>query len=284
MIFKDYIRISAIRMSFVFFLTSSCSMESSAEEENEATEANDSSSESEEFVMGSIGDSITQAMNSQNWGDNQQYNWSTGENKDGLVYSHYKRMKEIIEGNISTYNSSVSGAKSDQLEDQAREILDKDIDYLTILIGANDVCSWTGKYDKNIEEYKKNVENVVKIFIDNNPQIKILIAPIPNLYNLWEVGNSKSCQFMWDIAQICSPLLHSSRTEDERLAFSERTFKANNRLNEIANEYPNNVRYDPTLEDYEFEWEDVSPKDCFHPSIKGQNLISELTWGTGWYR
>ena len=48
----------------------------------------------EKFIMGSIGDSITTAMNSNGWGERKPYNWSTGTTKNKAIRSHFHKIKK----------------------------------------------------------------------------------------------------------------------------------------------------------------------------------------------
>ena len=80
-----------------------------------------------------------------------------------------------------------------------------------------------------------------------------------------------------------SRTLSSDTPRDERLAFKYRLDDLNNSLSKISANYPLHVRFDNSLAKYKFTKEDVSSQDCFHPSLRGQNLISQLTWDKGWF-
>ncbi len=91
--------------------------------------------------MASLGDSITRAANPEPSliGDQPQYSWSTGSNNS--VESHYYRILQQnspISGNNN--NDAVSGARMTDLNSQAQTAVIQGVDYVTILMGANDVC------------------------------------------------------------------------------------------------------------------------------------------------
>ena len=80
------------------------------------------------------------------------------------------------------------------------------------------------------------------------------------------------------------PLLHSKRTEEERVAFKNRINKINDYIEDISLNYPDNIRFITELENFKFKEEHISHRDCFHPSIKGQDLLSQITWKNGWFQ
>ena len=77
---------------------------------------------------------------------------------------------------------------------------------------------------------------------------------------------------------ICFELLASNATDATRTAFVRKWEAINATITEIARDHVANVQYDPELSHIDFQWEDLSPTDCFHPSVRGQNLLAEKTW------
>ena len=94
--------------------------------------------------MASLGDSLTRAKYPEPTlpGDQPQYSWSTGDNSS--VQSHYYRILQqnsLISG--SNYNDAVSGANMALLNAQAGLAVSQGVEYVTILMGGNDVCTFT---------------------------------------------------------------------------------------------------------------------------------------------
>src|SRR5215211_7282036 len=94
--------------------------------------------------MAAVGDSITTATDV-GWccvnpsGGNPQYSWSTG--TDPAVYSHYQRLAaEPGRATASALNAAVPGADSSDLAGQLGQAAAYGADYVTVLIGGNDVC------------------------------------------------------------------------------------------------------------------------------------------------
>src|SRR5919197_1951054 len=92
--------------------------------------------------IASTGDSITRAFNSCSFPfiDCPRNSWSTGSNS--VVASHYLR---ILAANPAiygrNYNDAQTGAKMAGLNGQAGAAVAQQADYVTVLMGANDVCT-----------------------------------------------------------------------------------------------------------------------------------------------
>lgn len=233
------------------------------------------------FVIGSLGDSITTGTNTKGWGERRRSNWSTG--SDQKVDSHFLKLKNFIGDNVKAFNVAKSGATSHDLERQTTELLKHNPDYVTLLVGANDVCGWGDDHNFYLKAFKKRVQDTVEKLVNHNSEVKILIAPVPDMYHLWQLGSNSSCQFLWDMAGACKRLLHSRTSQATRLKFKEQLKDLNHSLSEIAGAHTDHVRFDVSLSEYKFKKEDISRADCFHPSIQGQKLISDMTWRAGWF-
>ena len=235
-----------------------------------------------EWYIVSMGDSITAGFNTRWPGDlsNSRYNWSTGNSK--RVKSHLHKLKEIISHKVKPINVAKSRSTSYQLKQQLENVKSSTIDYLTLLIGANDVCDWQEDYAESQQKFRHNVHDIIEKAIEINEQVRIVLPSIPNMYRLYQQGKDK-CGGRWDYFEACPSLLSSDRTEAERLAFRDRLISANETLSELADNFSENVKYIGEIYEYEFTLEHVSRIDCFHPSIKGQNEIARITWENGWY-
>ena len=249
------------------------------------SQAQEESSHNEErpFVMGAIGDSITTAMNATFWGNRPKYSWSTGDKNENAVISHYQKLKESLNRPVKKVIVARSGARTSDLKKQITRLLVKKIDYVTVLIGSNDLCAWDSYYQNDIKRFKQNLEDGIKRLVNHNSQIKILLVAIPNLINLREIGLKHNCQWRWDLFNICPGLLRSDSSPQDRELFSTKLKESNLILQEIANQYPHNIKFNHALSEFKFPWDAVSKLDCFHPSTKGQDLISKLTWQQGWF-
>ena len=236
----------------------------------------------DKWYIVSMGDSITAGFNTRWPGDinNSRYNWSTGNSKH--VQSHLHKLKEIISLKVKPINVAKSRATSYQLKQQLTNIKSPTIDYLTLLIGANDVCDWQEDYAENQQKFRYNVHDIIEKAIEINADVRIILPAIPNMYRLYKQGKDK-CGVRWDYFKACPSLLSSKRTDAERLAFLERLISANETLKGLAAHFAENVKYIGKVYEYEFTLDHISRIDCFHPSIKGQNELARITWENGWY-
>src|SRR4029450_6222638 len=93
--------------------------------------------------MAAIGDSITPAYNvCCSYGDHPCQSWPTGSPSYDGIASHYGRIRQLnsaIAGH--GYNDAVSGAKMSAAPGQATQAVNQSARYVTILLGANDLCT-----------------------------------------------------------------------------------------------------------------------------------------------
>jgi lysophospholipase L1-like esterase len=90
--------------------------------------------------MAALGDSITRAFAAcDSGGDCPDVSWATG--SDGEVRSHAQRLDDLAGRTPTVHNVAVSGSRVSDLESQARRAVDAKVDYVTVLIGANDACA-----------------------------------------------------------------------------------------------------------------------------------------------
>jgi lysophospholipase L1-like esterase len=245
--------------------------------------------EEQAFNIGAVGDSISAGFNADRLLNNRELSWSTGTSGDRRVLSHFHRLTDIHgSAHVRAFNEAVMGSESADLPQQTRRLSGRQLDYVTVLIGANDVCTWSGPdLDEKLRRFKTHVTFSVQTLLDGNPGVRVVLVQIPDLFRLWELGMANNCQSKWNLFGICAPLLAEDRTMEERLEFRSRWEIANATLANIADQlnarFPGQVQFDETLGQTEFEAEHLSRLDCFHPSVAGQNLIAEKTWQAGWY-
>src|SRR5215218_6070768 len=90
-----------------------------------------------------IGDSITRGTDVCCWyGDHPAQSWSTGNYAYDGIRSHYERLR-ALNPVIADYNFNVSasGARASDLPAQVQAAVAQNPQYVTILIGANDLCT-----------------------------------------------------------------------------------------------------------------------------------------------
>lgn len=237
-----------------------------------------SNASAETFVLGAIGDSLTSGFNAERIGDNRELSWSTG--TDQRVESHYQKLQKLHpEVEFLTYNEAIVGARSQHLLRQVERLQRNNPDYVTISVGANNLCHHVDDWEEARKAYDKEVNDAIVQLISQNEKIKIFLSPIPDMALMREIGLTRGdCQWRWKRFRICPALLSENVSRSSVLQFQKSLISANDVLEGIAARHPNNVFFDRTLAETTFEDRHLSRHDCFHPSIDGQNFYSQLNW------
>jgi lysophospholipase L1-like esterase len=237
--------------------------------------------------MAAIGDSMTQAADACCWyGDHPSNSWSTGSASWDGVHSHYERIR-ALGGAISghAYNDSVSGARMSAAPTQASRAVAQGVQYVTILMGANDVCTSSPSSMTSVSTFRQQYQTALATLDAGLPgRARIFVASIPDVYQLWQLYHSDgTAQFVWAVAGICQSLLSPSRTETERQAVRQRNIDFNTVLQQECARYPR-CRFDGNaVFSYQFTRSQVSKLDYFHPSLSGQATLAGITWAQSWW-
>lgn len=236
--------------------------------------------------MAAIGDSITQAVavDRDALAGDASRSWATGLNPDDGIESHAERLTGAgaLQGEI--YNNSVPGATVADAVEQARAAVEQRVDYVVVLIGANDVCATGTGVPTTAGSFGRSFTRVMDTLTSGLPNASIYIVSIPNIYRLWEIGSEEPLtQQLWDGLGICRPVLSSALSEGERRVALE-TNEAFNTILERGCAAHANCRYDGgAIFDFRFEAEHVGPLDRFHPSTEGQAALAEVSWTQGFW-
>ena len=84
---------------------------------------------------------------------------------------------------------------------------------------------------------------------------------------------------IWTNFNVCPKLL---QPDSEVEAFKLYVLDMNAIIKNIADDYGSNVKY-IDIYSYPFSPEQVSDVDCFHPDLRGQRILAELTWNAGFF-
>jgi lysophospholipase L1-like esterase len=237
--------------------------------------------------MAAIGDSMTQAADACCWyGDHPANSWSTGDAGWDGVLSHYERIRMVkpaITGHA--YNDSVSGARMSDAPGQAGKAVGQQARYVTILMGANDLCTSSAATMTPVDTFRAQFRQTLGTLDAGLPaQAHIFVASIPNVYRLWELYHTDwLARFVWSTAHICQSLLSSSNTDPDRQAVRDRETAFNAVLAQECARLAK-CRFDGyTVFNYAFTRSQVSKLDYFHPSLSGQAALASATWGASFW-
>ncbi len=235
--------------------------------------------------MAALGDSITQAFTTcGGLIDCPGNSWATGDNP--AVDSHADRIADASGERPETANLAVSGAKVAALPEQAAEAVLTGADYVTVLIGANDVCRPTEAEMTPVSEFEASVAASFDALSSGLPQARLFVASVPDVYTLWEVGRSSpAARGVWALgicqSMLADPVSDDPADEQRRQRVRDRVIAYNDVLERACTEYGPNCRWDGgavfedayTQADLSFDW--------FHPSIQGQQRLAEGTYEAG---
>jgi lysophospholipase L1-like esterase len=236
--------------------------------------------------MAAIGDSITRAYDvCCSYGDHPGQSWSTGSTSYDGISSHYERLRQrnsAITGRGD--NDAVSGAKMAAAPTQAAQAVSQGARYVTILLGANDLCTSSPSTMTSTATFRAQFSQAMATLMAQDRRPYVFVSSIPNLYQLWQVlhGNSLA-RWAWASFHICQSMLGATRTEAERQQVVDRERAFNQILAEVCAQY-SRCRWDGgAVYNYRFSASQVSTLDFFHPSLSGQAALARVTWAASWW-
>ena len=239
-------------------------------------------------TMAAVGDSITQAASSSGalGVDTPQNSWSTGTNTG--VNSHYLRLSALgapITGR--NFNFSVSGAKVGDLPGQMTNAATVAPDYVTVLIGGNDVCTATEAQMTSVAAFQASFATALNTLWAASPSSRVYVVSIPRVLGLWELfRNDFWARFIWSIAGICQSLLANPGSTaqadvDRRARVDQRNRAFNDAMAAVCAQDARCLWDGYAAFNTPFTTGDVSG-DYFHPSTAGQAKLAAVSWGAGY--
>lgn len=233
--------------------------------------------------MAAIGDSITTAANTGFFdlgGSNPEHSWSTGDDSTDIVLSHYERLL-AANPNIAfhNFNDAAPGARMADAAGQARQAVTQGIEYVTFLMGGNDVCTSSRHTMTSVRDFRTQFRAAMDVLAAGRPDATVLVTSIPDIQQLWELYHTDfRAQWVWSTFRICQSMLSTSNTDADRDFVRRRNIAFNAVLRDVCAAYTQ-CRFDGgAVFNYSFTRSDVSPVDFFHPSRTGQMHLAEVTW------
>jgi lysophospholipase L1-like esterase len=236
--------------------------------------------------MAAIGDSITRAYDvCCAYGDHPGQSWSTGFTSYDGIASHYERIRQrnsAIAGHAS--NDAVSGAKMAAAPTQAGQAVSQGARYVTILLGANDLCTSSVSTMTSTATFRSQFSQAMATLMAQDRKPYVFVSSIPNLYQLWQVLHTNSlARWAWANFHICQSMLAATNTESQRQQVVARELAFNQILADVCAQYTR-CRWDGgAVYNYRFSASQVSSLDFFHPSLSGQAALARVTWAVSWW-
>lgn len=245
-------------------------------------------------VMTALGDSITRAYHTGGLGQDVPANsWATGTNTTvNSVCLRIKAINPVINcgaaNGANGGNDAVTGAKVAGTLAQAQNAVARSPkpDLVTILIGANDVCTGSEGTMTSTTAFESSFRSTMAYLSANLPDARIAVSSIPNIYNLWNVGRvNATARLIWGLGNVCQSMLASptdlgATAEGRRQRVKAREEAFNGILQTVCGEYLH-CRFDNgAAYNLAFTLGDLSTIDFFHPNISGQAKAAATAWSS----
>jgi len=236
--------------------------------------------------MAATGDSISRGFHL-NWLfavlEAPQYSWSTGSWPGSS--SQYRRIvaaQPRLAGHA--YNDAKTGSRMSDLGRQLGLAAQQRPEYVTVLMGANDVCRASLAEMTPTATFATQFGSALDAFFAADPGAHVFVASIPNVYRLWSVlHGSLVARTVWSALGVCPTMLAAKDTEAQRQLALRRIEDDNDALAAVCATFPH-CRFDgyATFR-YPFAADQISTVDFFHPNLKGQNALAGTTWAAGYW-
>ncbi len=158
------------------------------------------------------------------------------------------------------------------------------VDSVTILLGANDLCTSSPDTMTSTDTFGSQFQSAMTTLMAQDPQPYVFVSSIPNIYQLWQVLHANSlARLAWSNFHICQSMLGATRTEEQRQQVVAREKAFNQILADGCRAY-DRCRWDGwAVYNYQFSASQVSTLDYFHPSLSGQAALARVTWAASWW-
>jgi lysophospholipase L1-like esterase len=238
--------------------------------------------------MASVGDSITRGYDAVLWGcflaDCPQYSWASGTSTS--VNSHFRQLRAQGATTLTAANYARTGAKVSELATQMTRAASAQ--YVTVLIGANDLCTSTADTMTSEADFRSRfTAGLAAYFSGKSPaEGRVFVSSIPDLNKLRLLGQTiPGAVNTWTSFRICQSILNPKATTEQITRVQQREAAFNLILQQECAKYAGRCLYDGGATfSTSFVRSDLSTVDYFHPSVAGQNKLGTVTWDAGWWR
>jgi lysophospholipase L1-like esterase len=238
--------------------------------------------------MASMGDSITRGFNACGWYvDCTSRSFSTGD--DSGVNSHYLRIRAKNSAiNGRNYNDARSGAKAADMPGQADTAVSQGVQYVTVLIGANDACTSSESTMTPVGAFRASIDSALGKLRTGLPNARVAVISVPDIKRLWSAGRGNAGALSaWSLFGICQSMLAnptSTAAADNarRDRVRQRVVDFNAQLAQACAAYGPNCDFDNNaVFNYPFALSQVSTWDYFHPNASGQAVLAQISYTAG---
>jgi lysophospholipase L1-like esterase len=237
--------------------------------------------------MVATGDSITRGFDANRscfLRDCPQLSWSTG--TDSSVNSQYTRilaLNSAIAGH--QYNIAKTGAKMADLQGQLHAAGYYKIEYVTVLVGANDLCTSSAATMTPAKTFAVQFYTALSDYFNLNPGGHVFVSSIPDIHQLWvTLHTNPNATATWNLFKICQSMLAKTNTDADRQKVVDQENIDNYVLGYVCTTYFANCRWDNNATfNVKIPATDVSTIDYFHPNPTGQADLAATTWKASYW-
>lgn len=230
-----------------------------------------------------------------------QHSWAAGGDDADIVISHLEHLKKYAP-NLTVTNYSVSGAKTSDLADQVDALLQDEYksshtyDYITLLMGANDLASVEVDDLVSPITYERNLENQFRRILSADAKRRLLLVGLPPIFEIFDTSAEFQAYKFWNKTYSCSEM--RKMVYGPLVVFMPENQEAYEQVKVLARLYDSalqNVKVNLSRDYPEAEIKVASGYrggrttrktlsiDCFHPSVWGQARMAEATWALGFW-
>ncbi|MBI3298468.1 MAG: hypothetical protein HYZ75_09915 [Elusimicrobia bacterium] len=232
--------------------------------------------------------------------------WSFFERKDTLswssgkdINSHYMRLRDYLKSTegleLEVINTAATGNRAEDLLGQARQVADamrsgeyRALKYVTLMVGANDVCSGETAEGTPSGVMRGSIKAALAVLaaVPQQEPVRVLVSGIPNVPTVSSFRNEGimlglTCGGLWVRAGICDGMLGWSNESElhQRVDIVRgRNDVIKQAVAEAALENPNlKLHYTERIFNQTYVTTDMAV-DCFHPNERSQRRIAEELW------
>nr|WP_244502456.1 SGNH/GDSL hydrolase family protein [Streptomyces oceani] len=230
--------------------------------------------------IAAVGDSITRGFDACSvLSDCPEVSWATG--SDPATNSLAERL--LDKPDQHSWNLARSGSRMSDLPEQMRAAAKHDPDMVTVMSGGNDACQDTADEMTEVTDFRTDFTKALRTLRRTQPGTQVYVVSVPDLKRLWSVGRKNGLgRQVWKLG-ICPSMLRdassmSQAAVERRNTVRERVTQYNQVLEKVCAE-DLRCRYDDgAVFDYDFNGDELSKWDWFHPSKKGQRVLAELAY------
>lgn len=245
---------------------------SSAEPEEPAATGSTTSGRDEPPVLVALGDSITAGFGACGQAEAcTAASWVTGETPE--VDSLRSRLADSWEvPSVEGTNLARAGARAADLPDQAARLPEGADALVTVLVGANDVCSGLGNMTAP-EQLRASVDRTLQVIAERAPDAVVLVASVPDVVAVEEVRREAGGDAPGGCRSLAGPADAEATAQ-----VAERVEQYNAQLQQACSAAPACVFDDGAVYDVALAASDLSEVDRFHPSLSGQAQLAGAVW------